>query len=193
MANKPRFRILNKTNKTVTIKMGDGKHTMPWEEYNATFVTEDKFWAVFNEENQKRHDEAEDEINWAVVDFMFMRAHENEGGHDFLVHSLAFGTRLEKIQKLLNCNLLEATQIIQRRLMMMNPWMANPMFTDDQLKKAGMYRSKKSLEKEMQRDMEEMESVETPVRQEVPSGKPTLGDAFSCLGDLKSKLEEEGK
>lgn len=183
MENKLRFRILNKTNKTVTIKMGDGKHTMPWEEYNATFVTEDKYWAVFNEEMQKKHDATEDEINGAVVAFMFMRAHENDKGGDYLVHALDFGTRIEKIQKLLNCNLLEATQIIQRRLMLMNPWMANPMFTDDQLKKAGMYRSKKSLEKEMQRDLE------PPVRQEVPSGKPTLGDAFSCLGDLKKKME----
>ena len=187
MANKPKFRILNKTNKNVTIKIGDKPITVSWEEYDKTFVTVDKFWAVFNEENQKRHEQAEEAISQAVVHFLAMRAAEGDDSkaQAYLVNALGFGQSMEEIQKLLNCSMLEATQIIQRRLMVMNPFMVNPMFTDDQLKRAGMYRSRKKIEKEW-----EEESKPVPVCEEK---KPTLGDAFSCLGDLKSKLEAENK
>ena len=115
MEKKVRFRILNKTAKTVTIKIGDKPTTVSWDEYNKTFVTVDKFWAEFNEEEQKRHDQAEDAISWAIVHFLAMRAAEGnpEKSHEYLVNALGFGTKLEEIQKLLNCTPLEVMQIIR--------------------------------------------------------------------------------
>ena len=184
MKDKPRFRIVNKTNKTVTIKIGPESHTISWDEYNKSFVTVDKFWAEFNEEMQKNHEQAEEAISWAVVHFMAMRAAEGneEKSKDFLTNSLAFGSRMEEIQKLLSCSLLEATQIVRKRLMLMNPFMTDPMFP--------VSRSQKKLRRKMERDAEEEVSRPVPVYDEK---KPTLGDAFSCLGELKAKMEKDGK
>lgn len=189
MNDKPKFRILNKTNKNVTIKMGDGPHTMSWDEYNQTFVTEDKFWAVFNEETQKKHDQVEDAISWATVYFLSMRAADGnpEKSRDFLTNSLAFGQKMEEIQKLLECSLIEATQLVRKRLMLMNPFMVNPMFSDDQLKKEGMYRKNKYTKAET--DNKGNRKVATI--EQGNTGKPTLGDAFSCLGELKEKMENK--
>ena len=187
MEKKPHFRILNKTAKNVTIKLGDKPHTVSWDEYNKTFVTVDKFWAEFNEEEQKRHDQAEDAISWAIVHFLAMRAAEGnpEKTHEYLINSLGFGTRMEEIQKLLNCSMLEATQIIRQRLMVMNPFMVNPMFSEEEMNRNGIHTRKKLREK-ANRDADGNREVVSTV-----DNKPTLGDAFSCLGDLKKKMEEE--
>lgn len=189
MEKKVRFRILNKTAKTVTIKIGDKPTTVSWDEYNKTFVTVDKFWAEFNEEEQKKHDQAEDAISWAIVHFLAMRAAEgnSEKSHEFLINSLGFGTRLEEIQKLLNCTPLEAMQIIRQRLMVMNPFMVNPMFTEEQMNRSGIHH-KKQRGSTPNRDKDGNREVISTVE-----NKPTLGDAFSCLGDLKEKMEKEEK
>lgn len=183
--NQTRFRIVKKTNKEVTIKIGPETHTIPWEEYDKTFVTVDKFWAVFNEENQKRHEQVEEAVSQAVVHFLAMRAAEGDDSKTqaYLVNALGFGEKMEEIQKLLNCSMLEATQIIQRHLMVMNPFMTNPMFP--------VSNSQKKLRRKIEREADsEMNLKPAPVFEEP---KPTLGDAFSCLGDLKSKLEAENK
>lgn len=181
--SKPRFRILNKTAKDVTIKIGPEKHTIPWDEYNKTFVTVDKFWAEFNEENQKNHDKAEDAIADAIMYLIMAQASEGKDVTKHMTYMLAFGTKIEEIQKLLNCSLLEATMIIKKRMMPINPFMANPMFP--------VSKSQKKLRRKMEREAEEEVKNTAPVQEE--TGKPTLGDAFSCLGDLKTKLEEENK
>ena len=187
MEKKVRFRILNKTAKTVTIKIGDKPTTVSWEDYNKTFVTVDKFWAEFNEEEQKRHDQAEDAISWAIVHFLAMRAAEGnpEKSHEFLINSLGFGARLEEVQKLLNCTPLEVMQIIRQRLMVMNPFMVNPMFTEEQMNRSGIHH-KKQRGGNPNRDKDGNREVVSTVE-----NKPTLGDAFSCLGELKEKMEKE--
>lgn len=180
--SKPRFRILNKTNKNVTIKIGPETHTLSWDEYNKTFVTEDKFWAVFNEENQKNHELAESKIADATAAFLMARAAEGKDTTKYMTYIFAFGTYLEEIQKLLNCSMMEASQIIRQRLMAMNPFMTNPMFP--------VSNSQKKLRRKIEREADsEMNLPPEPVKE----NKPTLGDAFSCLGDLKSKLEAENK
>jgi hypothetical protein len=182
MENKPKFRIINKTNKTVTVKIGPESHTMSWDEYNKTFVTVDKFWAVFNEENQKIHEEAEEKISDAAATFLMARAVEGKDTSKYMTYMLMFGTYIDDIQKLLKCSMLEATQIIRKRLMVLNPFMTNPMFP--------VTNSQKKLRRKMEREAEEEVSKPVPV---VDEKKPTLGDAFSCLGDLKAKMEKEGK
>lgn len=178
--SKPRFRILNKTNKTVTIKIGPETHTLSWDEYNKTFVTEDKFWAVFNEENQKNHELAESKIADATAAFLMARAFEGKDTSKYMTYMLMFGTYLEEIQKILNCSLMEASQIIRRRLMAMNPFMVNPMFP--------VSNSQKKLRRKMEREADsEMNITTTPVKE----NKPTLGDAFACLGELKEKMDKD--
>ena len=187
MEKKVRFRILNKTAKTVTIKIGDKPTTVSWDDYNKTFVTVDKFWAEFNEEEQKRHDQAEEALTWAVIHFLAMRTAEGnpEKSHDYLVNALGFGKRLEEIQNLLNCTPLEAAQLVQKRLMVMNPFLVNPMFSEETLNRNGI-QTKKRLREKVNRDADGNREVVSTV-----DNKPTLGDAFSCLGDLKKKMEEE--
>ena len=186
MEKKVRLRILNKTNKDVTVKIGDKPVTVSWDEYNKTFVTVDKFWAEFNEEEQKRHDQAEDAISWAIVHFLAMRAAENnpEKSKEYLVNALGFSHRMEEVQKLLNCSMLEATQIIRQRLMVMNPFMVNPMFTEEQMNRSGIHHKK--LRPKANYDKKGNKEVVSTVE-----NKPTLGDAFSCLGELKEKMEKE--
>ena len=59
MEKEVRFRILNKTSKTVTVKLGGKPMEFPWEEFNKKLVVVDKFWAVLNEEEKKRQEEKE--------------------------------------------------------------------------------------------------------------------------------------
>ena len=193
MGKKVRFRILNKTAKTVTIKIGDKPTTVSWEDYNKTFVTVDKFWAEFNEEEQKRHDQAEDAISWAIVHFLSMRAAENnpEKSKEYMVNALGFANRMEEVQKLLNCSMLEATQIIRQRLMVMNPFMVNPMFSEEEMNRSGIHTRKNLRPKRGEGVSFDNKGNREVVAAPADSGKPTLGDAFSCLGELKEKMEKE--
>ena len=60
--------------------------------------------------------------------------------------------------------------------------MVNPMFP--------VSNSQKKLRRKIEREADsEMNLTSEPVKE----NKPTLGDAFSVLGDLKAKLEEENK
>ena len=54
MAKEPRFRILNKTRETVTLKLMDKPMTFSWEEFNKKLIVVDKVWAVLNEEEKKK-------------------------------------------------------------------------------------------------------------------------------------------
>ena len=70
MAEETRFRILNKTRETVTLKLQDKPMTFSWEEFNKKLIVVDKVWAVLNEEEKKKQDKAEELINNAVVTMM---------------------------------------------------------------------------------------------------------------------------
>jgi len=173
----PRFRILNKTSKTVTLRLGDKPMTFPWEEFNKKLIVVDKIWATFNEEEAKKQAEADDLINDAVVAVLV----QNGGGEPGfkMMHMAALPGIIDKLTVLLECNRLEVMNIIRKRLMAMNPFMSKPMFTDDELKRNGIHHKKKHLPKD-----------EKPVPVfEVE--KPTLGDAFPGLADLKEKLENK--
>ena len=180
--NQTRFRIVKKTNKEVTIKIGPETHTLPWEEYDKTFVTIDKFWAVLNEEEQKKQDLINEKINDATVAFMMARASESKGEPD-LVHMGIFGHLLGEIQELSGMSVVQVSMCIRKRLMLMNPFMTNPMFP--------VSNSQKKLRRKIEQEADsEMNLKPTPVFEEP---KPTLGDAFSCLGELKKKMDEENK
>ena len=73
MEKEVRFRILNKTPKTVTLKLQGKPMTFSWEEFNKKLVVVDKVWAVMNEEEKKKQEEADDLVNDAVVCVMLQR------------------------------------------------------------------------------------------------------------------------
>lgn len=193
MSKEVRFRILNKTSKDVTVKLGDKPMTFSWEEFNKKLVVVDKFWAVLNEEEKKKHEQAEEAISWAIVNFLSMRAAEGnpEKSKEYMVNALGFGKRMEEVQKLLECSMLEATQIVRQRLMMMNPFMANPMFSDEDMRRNGIHTRKSLRPKRGEGVSFDDKGNRQVVAAEADSGKPTLGDAFSCLGELKKKMEKK--
>ena len=193
MSKEVRFRILNKTSKDVTVKLGDKPMTFSWEEFNKKLVVVDKFWAVLNEEEKKKHEQAEEAISWAIVHFLAMRAAEGnpEKSKEYMVNALGFGQRMEEVQKLLECSMLEATQIVKKRLMMMNPFMVNPMFSDEDMRRNGIHTRKSLRPKRGEGVSFDNEGNREVVAAKADNGKPTLGDAFSCLGDLKEKMEKE--
>ena len=132
MEKEVRFRILNKTSKTVTVKFGGKPMEFPWEEFNKKLVVVDKFWAVLNEEEKKRQDKAEELINNAVVAMMIQNGNGDAGTK--LTHLAVLGKCIDDAAELLECSRLEVMQLIRKRLMLMNPFMVNPMFDDETLK-----------------------------------------------------------
>ena len=193
MSKEVRFRILNKTSRDVTVKFGDKPMTFSWEEFNKKLVVVDKFWAVLNEEEKKKHEQAEEAISWAIVHFLSMKAAEGnpEKSKEYMVNALGFGQRMEEVQKLLECSMLEATKIVRQRLMMMNPFMVNPMFSDEDMRKNGIHTRKSLRPKRGDGVSFDDKGNRQVVVAEADSGKPTLGDAFSCLCELKEKMEKE--
>ena len=179
MDKKNRIRILNKTAKTVTLKLGDEPMTFSWEEFNKKLVVVDNIWAVPNEEEAKKQAEADDLVNHAVVGVMLQRGNADVTAKMSALMSLP--GIIDKLTELLECSKAEVMEIIRKRLMLMNPFMVNPMFSDETLKKNGIHHKKRY-------NKQEENSKPVPVFDEK---KPTLGDAFSCLGELKDKLEKE--
>ena len=192
MENKQkRFRVLNKTSKTVTVKVGDQPITVSWEEFNQNFNLVDKFWAVFNKEMQEKQEKIEDKLGFATVAALEMRAAQskNDAAKE-LAAAYRLGSYMEEIQKLSGMTGLQVMQLLQQRLMIMNPFMINPMFSDDQLKAAGMYKRRNRREA-AEMDIAGNRKVVTIEQGE--TNKPTIGDAFPGLASLKEKYEKEGK
>lgn len=189
MEKEPRFRILNKTRETVTLKLQDKPMTFSWEEFNKKLVVVDKVWAVFNEEEKKKQDEAEELISNTVVSVMIQNG--NSDARTKLAHMMMIGKNVERITELLECNRLEAMQIIRKRLMMLNPFMVNPMFSEEDMNRSGIHHRKNLHPKRGEGVSFDDKGNRKVVASEADSGKPTLGDAFSCLGELKEKMEKE--
>lgn len=182
MAKEPRFRILNKTRETVTLKLQDKPMTFSWEEFNKKLIVVDKVWAVLNEEEKKKQERAEELISDAVVSMMIQRGNSDAGTK--LAHMAMLGKCIDEAAELLECNRLEVMQLIRQRLMMLNPFMVNPMFSEEEMSRSGIHH--KRTYKEPNRDKDGNREVVSTVE-----NKPTLGDAFSCLGELKEKMEKE--
>jgi len=182
MAKEPRFRILNKTRETVTLKLQDKPMTFSWEEFNKKLVIVDKVWAVLNDAEKKKQDEAEELISDTVVSVMIQNG--NSDARTKMAHMMMIGKNVERIAELLECNRLEAMQIIRKRLMMLNPFMVNPMFSEEEMNRSGIHH--KRIHKEPKHDKDGNREVVSTVE-----NKPTLGDAFACLGELKEKMEKE--
>ena len=183
MEKKLHFRILNKTRETVTLKLNDKPMTFSWEEFNKKLVVVDKVWAVLNETEKKKQDEAEELISDTVVSVMIQNG--NSDARTKLAHMMMIGKNVERITELLECTRLEAMQLIRKRLMMLNPFMVNPMFSEDEMNRSGIHH-KKQRGGNPNRDKDGNREVVSTVE-----NKPTLGDAFACLGELKEKMEKE--
>ena len=183
MAEETRFRILNKTRETVTLKLQDKPMTFSWEEFNKKLIVVDKVWAIFNEDEKKKQDKAEELINNAVVSMMIQNGNGDAGTK--LSHLAMLGTYIDEATKILECNRLEVMQLIRQRLMMLNPFMVNPMFSEDEMNRSGIHH-KKHRGGKPNRDKNGNREVASTV-----SNGPTLGDAFSCLSELKEKMGKE--
>lgn len=175
MEKEVRFRILNKTSKTVTVKLGKPM-TFSWEEFNKKLVVVDKFWAVLNEVEKKKQKEADELVNNAVICVLLQRGNADPMRKLAALGQLASNT--EKLQELLECTNAEVLQLIRQRLMVLNPFMVNPMF-DTPTHNPLMDEDEEEPQEEYEKECEEYE----------PS-RPTFGDAFSQLAELKAKLSK---
>lgn len=179
MEKEARFRILNKTSKTVTMKIGDKTVTSTWEEFNESFVMVDKFWAVFNEEMKKKQDRIDDFLGFLTIYVMEMNAAKNSGdaGKE-LTAAARVGSMMEKLQEESGFTPMQIMQLVRQRLMVMNPFMVNPMFPMDKHQKSIRHKNQAEIRKE---------SKPVPVFEEK---KTTLGDLCPGLADLKKNMEE---
>ena len=185
-----RFRILNKTYKTVTVKIGDKPMEFPWEEFNKKLVVVDKFWAVLNEDEQKKQEEADDLVNQAVIAVMFQR------GNGDAAHKLGYLGSLpgivEKLTKMLECTQMEVLGLIQQRLRLLNPFMVEPMF-DEPTGNPLMTEEEEQPQEEYEAECDEYRHVKNNKGQtgaQFGPTAPTFGDAFSQLAELKEKLSK---
>ena len=183
MEKESRFRILNKTRETVTLKLQDKPMTFSWEEFNKKLIVVDKVWAILNEEEKKKRDKVEELINNAVISMMIQNGNGDAGTK--LTHMAVLGKCIDDAAELLECSGLEVMPLIRQRLMMLNPFMVNPMFSEDEMNRSGIHR-KKYRGGKPNRDKDRNCEVVSIV-----DNKPTFGDAFSCLGELKEKMEKE--
>lgn len=185
MEKEVRFRILNKTSKTVTVKLMGKPMEFSWEEFNKKLIVVDKFWAVLNEAEKKNQEECDELINDAVICVMFQRG--NGEPMKKLAYLAQLGEITKKLQEKLGCDNATVLDLIRHRLMLLNPFMVNPMFDDDTLKRNHMYRKNPLMTEE---EEEPQEEYEAECKKYEPS-RPTFGDAFSVLNDLKNKMEEK--
>lgn len=184
MAEETRFRILNKTRETVTLKLQDKPMTFSWEEFNKKLIVVDKVWAILNEDEKKKQDKAEELINNAVVSMMIQNGNGDAGAK--LTHLAVLGKCIDDAAELLECSRFEVMHLVRQRLMMLNPFMVNPMFSEDEMNRSGIHHKKHHGGKP-NRDKNGNREVVSTV-----DNKPTFGDAFSCLGELKEKMDKEG-
>lgn len=174
MEKEVRFRILNKTSKTVTVKLDGKPMEFPWEEFNKKLVIVDKFWAVLNEEEKKKQEEADELVSQAVICVMLQRGNADPIRKLSALAQLSQIT--EKLQVMLECSNMEVLQIIRERLMALNPFMVNPMFDEPKPRRPHT---------EPKRDSKGNRAVVVGEEKH-----PTFGDAFSSLAELKEKLEK---
>lgn len=178
MEKEKRFRILNKTAKTVTVKVGDQTVTSSWEEFNQNFIVVDKVWAVFNEEMKKKQDEIEDLLGFLTVYVLEMNVAKNQGNAEKVLEvAFKVGSLMEKLQKVSGFTNLQIMQLVRQRLMVMNPFMVNPMFP--------VTGKQKKLRKKYNVDANT--TVHPAV---VEENKTTIGDACPGLAALKEKMEK---
>lgn len=176
MEKEVRFRILNKTSKTVTVKLGKPM-TFSWEEFNKKLVVVDKFWAVLNEAEKKKQKEADDLVNDAVICVLLQRGNADPMRKLGALGRLA--TITEKLQELLECTNGEVLQLIRQRLMILNPFMVNPMFDTDIPKQNPLMTEE---EEEPQKEYED--------ECEAHGSGNTLSDLCPQLAELKAKLDK---
>ena len=191
MEKEVRFRILNKTSKTVTVKLMGKPMEFSWEEFNKKLVVVDKFWAVLNEEEKKKQAEADELVNDAVVCVMLQRGNADPIRKLSALAQLAKIT--EKLQEMLECDNAQVLDIIRKRLMLMNPFMVNPMFDDETLKRNHMYRKKETATRQLEKESSDYRPVKNDKNEaggQYGSHTPTFGDAFGCLAELKEKMNK---
>lgn len=174
MEKEPRFRILNKTSKTVTVKLMGKPMEFSWEEFNKKLIVVDKFWAILNESEKKKQKEADELVNNAVVCVMLQRGNAEPVRKLAALAQLA--TITEKLQEILECSNAEVLNLIRQRLMVLNPFMVNPMFDEGE----------EEPEEEYEEECDEYKPDPEPVNL-----KNTLGAHFDCLLELKKKMESE--
>ena len=189
MEKEVRFRILNKTSKTVTVKL-DKPMTFSWEEFNKKLVVVDKFWAILNEAEKKKQKEADDLVNDAVICVMLQRGNAEPIRKLSALGHLA--TITEKLQELLECTNMEVLQLIRQRLMLLNPFMVNPMF-DEPTGNPLMTEEEEESQKEYEDECDEYRQIKDKkghTGAQFGPTAPTFGDAFSQLAELKEKLSK---
>ena len=165
--------------------------TFSWDEFNKKLVVVDKFWAVLNDEEKKKQKEADELVNYAVICVLVQNGNGDAGTK--LSHMAALPGIIDKLKELLECDQLEVMNIIRHRLMMMNPFMVNPMFSEEQMNRSGIHHKKNLRPKHNDDITFDEKGNRQVVAAKADNGRPTLGDAFSCLGELKEKMEKEQK
>ena len=142
-------------------------------------------------EEKKKQDKAEELINNAVVAMMIQNGNGDVGTK--LTHLAVLGKCIDDVAELLECSRLEVMQFIRQKLMMLNPFMVNPMFDDETLKRNHMYRKKKTVTRQFEKETSDYRPVKNDKNEtggQYGSHTPTFGDAFSSLLELKEKLEK---
>lgn len=170
-ANK-KYRIVNKSAKGVKLTVNGQSLELDWDSFKKQFNVVDKFYATIHPEFLKKMNRVDDLVNEALVCVMFQNG--NGSAVDKMTHMALLAQITKEICEILNCTSFEAAALIKQRM---------DMFKDDPLGVAlGVAPKEKFYKKNEKKD----EPKPTPIYEEK---KPTLGDAFSCLAELKEKME----
>lgn len=169
--SKTKYRIVNKSSKGVKLSVGGQSLELDWNSFNSQFTITDKFYAILKPEFAEKMNKVDDLIDQALICILYQNG--NGDAIQKMSHLAALADITKEISKQLNCTSFEATALIRQRI---------ELFRNDPFGAAfGLKPEKKTVERP-----KEKEPQPTPVYEEK---KPTFGDAFSCLNDLKEKMK----
>ena len=148
-----KIRIVRKQKDGITLRVKGNEVKFSWNEFNDGYVIVDSTYAMMNEQLVERMSKLDELIESATVSYFIMQ--NSVPGFSKLTHAAVLSETIGKIQKLLNCNGIEALQLVKKQVDSMNNMFNSekPTHTREYYKKQRIERDKDKFPKR----------VETPV------------------------------
>lgn len=148
-----KIRIVRKQKDGITLRVKGNEIKFPWDEFNEGYIIVDSVYAMMNEQLVERMSKLDELIKSATTSYFIMQ--NSVPGFSKLTHAAVLSETIGKIQKLLNCNGLEAIQLIKKQVDSMNN-----MFNSEKTVHTREYYRKQKLNKNRDKFPKR---VETPV------------------------------
>lgn len=130
-----KIRIVKKEKDGITLKKNGTSVKFSWDEFNDGYNIVDNVYAVMNDKMAEQMTQLDELVNTATTAYFIMR----NSVPDFkqLSYSAVLSETISKIQKLLNCTVLDAMKLVKTRINTLND-----MFVSDKKQRHEMNKDK---------------------------------------------------